>query len=363
MRVKRSLVRTVPYQSDRAGVDFNMSHWIRLDWNEAIEPEPASVKKAIIRFTQKVGLNFYPDFEALAIRKELAAYTKTAVESVIVYNGSDSALKNIFDAFLNPGDTVLVFAPTYSQINPFIAANGGKIVQFVPKNVFDPQEWEIEAYMRQTKKHNVVYINNPNNPTGTLLSPLFIKKLCLKWPHTIFVIDEAYYEFAKGKTCVSFASQLPNIVVVRSFSKAFRLAGVRLGYSVASLVVNHEIMKIHNGKDVNAIAQIAGCAALLDIKAMRLHVKKINDAKKKLKKELERLDFEVYGGYGNFLVIKDLAYREIKTILLKHGILIRDRSTLPKMKNCVRVTISYDPRLKVIPHLLMEARHNVNKNE
>jgi histidinol-phosphate aminotransferase len=355
---KRAFKTLAPYQNDRLGVNFASKDWLRLDWNESTEAQPASVTKALISSIRKGGLNFYPDAEAAQLRKALGKYVRQKPEMIIAYNGADSALKNIFDAFLNPGNTVLIFGPTYTQIHPFIAVNNAKRMYFIPENIFKPTELEIHTFLRKHKgSYGLVYINNPNNPTGTLLEPKFIKKLCHEFADTLFIIDEAYYEFSGGKTCVPLLTKYANIIVVRSFSKAFRLAGIRLGYTVAHTSINREILKVYNGKEVNLLAQVAGIAAIRDQKAVRSHVKKIQEAKKTFVKKLRKFGFEIHAGYGNFVVIRDNAYMAMKNALLKNGILIRDRSSLPKMAKCLRITISCDKRfLRTVPSVLKKAR-------
>lgn len=359
IKKKKSLVGVSPYKNDRTGIDFCARKILRLDWNEALVREPKSVTKAIVRYLKTHGLNFYPDTEARELRAALSGYTKTKSESIVVYNGSDTALKTIFDAFVNPNDRIFVFSPTYAQIVPFIKTNGGRCEQYIPRDIFSVNKQEIISFLKKRSPPRAVYINNPNNPTGTLVEPTFIKMLCRRFPETLFIIDEAYIEFAPGKSCVGFVSKLKNVIVVRSLSKAFRLAGIRLGYTVASGEINGEIMKIHNGKDINVIAHIAGVAAIRDTRALRKHIRQIQKAKLSLKEKLRTAGFEMYGDYGNFLVVRDRAFSEIKKLFFKNGILIRDRSALPRMKDCVRITISYERSVEaLILRLLKKARES-----
>ena len=326
--------------------DLHNPKYHKLDWNEAASIPSPHVKNALISCLNRQNFNFYPDTQSKRLKTKLAVYNDVSQDLITVYNGSDSALKNIFDAFLNNGDKVYVLGPTYTQINTFILSNGAEIYTHIPEDI-----WSVDVYNEVLRPHekskfNIVYLNNPNNPTGVLYKVSSISQLAEAFPDTLFVIDEAYYDFCQvtSKELVSWG----NVIIVRTFSKAFGLAGLRLGYTIASSKINELLLKIRNGKDVNTLAQEAGIAVLEDMNNIEKGIRATVSCRNWFCESLTKIGIEVYNTHGNYVVVKHKKYKEILKNFFSSNVLVRDRSMLPQMEDCIRITIGGGKQMEMI---------------
>tara|TARA_A100001037_G_C14960367_1_gene549096 strand:- start:157 stop:822 length:666 start_codon:yes stop_codon:yes gene_type:complete len=201
------------------------------------------------------------------------------------------------------------------------------------KNPLGEHEYEFDY----CKVADVVYLVNPNNPTGKLLAVDEIEKLLKTYPDTLFIVDEAYYEFAK-QSCSHLVVSHKNLIVTRTFSKAFGLASVRLGYCMAHPDTLLHLRKIRNGKAVNALGQLCGIAALDDLDYLDSRIDEMNDAKKFF---VDNLPHEYYAvdSQTNFVLLKTPDSKKLLNKMKDNKILIRDRSSFDNLENCVRITI------------------------
>ena len=198
------------------------SDWECFDWNESEFPptnKVFEVMKSFYRYER------YPDITAKLLKSKLSDYVSLPVDFIEVYNGSDDALKDIITVFVDRETHVLSYQPSYTQVNTFITTNTENYMKVNIKNPLGEHEYDFDY----CKVANVVYLVNPNNPTGKLLAVEEIEKLLKTYPDTLFIVDEAYYEFAK-QSCSYLVVSHKNLIVTRTFSKAFGLASVRLGY-------------------------------------------------------------------------------------------------------------------------------------
>jgi histidinol-phosphate aminotransferase len=186
-------------------------------------------------------------------------------------------------------------------------------------------------------KSDVVYLVNPNNPTGKLIGVDVIEHLITSCPDTLFVVDEAYYEFAKQSCCHLVISH-KNLIVTRTFSKAFGLAAVRLGYVMAHPDLLFHLRKIRNGKTVNALAQLCGIAVLNDIDYLDARIDEMNDSKRFFIDNLPS-EYTAIESHANFVLVKTPNSEEVLKKMKENKILIRDRSSFTNLDDCVRITI------------------------
>jgi histidinol-phosphate aminotransferase len=310
---------------------------LKLDWNEATIPPSARVIKAVQEILNTRILNFYPDVTASELRNKLSAYVGLDESYIQVFNGSDDALRVICETFLDADDIVLIREPTYTQINIFIATRGAKILNFTGQTAFT---MEVDKYDKYLNENDVklVYIANPNNPTGVMYEQSVIERLCARHGGTLFLVDEAYYEYS-GHTVCGLISRYPNVVVTRTFSKAFGLAGLRIGYVLAHPDILNSINIIRNGKDVNLVAQIAASAALEDLEHVRNYTDEIKITGRWLAEKLRGIGFEVHETPANFLLMKVPNSRKFVDLLKANKVLVRDRNSLPQLNNYVRITL------------------------
>ena len=306
------------------------SDWECFDWNESEFPptnKVFEVMKSFYRYER------YPDITAKLLKSKLSDYVSLPVDFIEVYNGSDDALKDIITVFVDRETHVLSYQPSYTQVNTFITTNTENYMKVNIKNPLGEHEYEFDY----CKVANVVYLVNPNNPTGKLLAVDEIEKLLKTYPDTLFIVDEAYYEFAKQSSCHLVVSH-KNLIVTRTFSKAFGLASVRLGYCMGHPDTLSHLRKIRNGKAVNSLAQLCGIAALDDLDYLDSRIDEMNDAKKFF---VDNLPHEYYtvDSQTNFVLLKTPDSKKLLNKMKDNKILIRDRSSFDNLENCVRITI------------------------
>ena len=306
------------------------SDWECFDWNESEFPptnKVFEVMKSFYRYER------YPDITAKLLKSKLSEYVSLPVDFIEVYNGSDDALKDIITVFVDKETHVLSYQPSYTQVNTFITTNTENYMKVNIKNPLGDHEYDFDY----CKVANVVYLVNPNNPTGKLLAVDEIEKLLKTYPDTLFIVDEAYYEFAK-QSCSHLVISHKNLIVTRTFSKAFGLASVRLGYCMGHPDTLSHLRKIRNGKAVNALAQLCGVAALDDLDYLDSRIDEMNDAKKFF---VDNLPHEYYAvdSQTNFVLLKTPDSKKLLNKMKDNKILIRDRSSFDNLENCVRITI------------------------
>ena len=306
------------------------SDWECFDWNESEFPptnKVFEVMKSFYRYER------YPDITAKLLKSKLSDYVSLPVDFIEVYNGSDDALKDIITVFVDRETHVLSYQPSYTQVNTFITTNTENYMKVNIKNPLGEHDYDFDY----CKVANVVYLVNPNNPTGKLLAVDEIEKLLKTYPDTLFIVDEAYYEFAK-QSCSHLVVSHKNLIVTRTFSKAFGLASVRLGYCMGHPDTLSHLRKIRNGKAVNSLAQLCGIAALDDLDYLDSRIDEMNDAKKFF---VDNLPHEYYAvdSQTNFVLLKTPDSKKLLNKMKDNKILIRDRSSFDNLENCVRITI------------------------
>ena len=306
------------------------SDWECFDWNESEFPptnKVFEVMKSFYRYER------YPDITAKQLKNKLSEYVSLPVDFIEVYNGSDDALKDIISVFVDKDTHVLSYQPSYTQVNTFITTNTENYMKVNIKDPLGKHEYDFDY----CKVNEVVYLVNPNNPTGKLLPVEEIKKLVKTYPNTLFIVDEAYYEFAK-QSCSHLVVSHKNLIVTRTFSKAFGLASVRLGYCMGHPDTLSHIRKIRNGKAVNTLGQLCGIAALNDLDYLQSRIDEMNDAKKFFIDNLPNY-YNALDSDANFVLVKTPDSKKLLEKMKENKILIRDRSAFDNLENCVRITI------------------------
>ena len=306
------------------------SDWECFDWNESEFPpsnKVFEVMKSFYRYER------YPDITAKDLKIKLSGYVGLPTQFIEVYNGSDDALKDIITVFVDKDTRVLSYQPSYTQVNTFITTNTDK---YIKANILDPLGDHVYNF-NLCAGVDVVYLVNPNNPTGKLLEVDKIEELVRTYPDVLFIVDEAYYEFAKTSCCHLVVSH-KNLIVTRTFSKAFGLASVRLGYCMGHPDTLEHLKKIRNGKAVNTLAQLCGIAALDDLDYLDSRIREMNDAKKFFIDNLPH-QYNAVDSQTNFILLKTPDSEKLLNRMKDNKILIRDRSSFDNLQNCVRITI------------------------
>lgn len=335
----RRCLEMQPYEvSDSAKLPMTKKkEYLKLDWNEALIPPSPVVKRKLQEAIESDIINFYPDVTAAELRSKLSCYVGLDTSHIQVFNGSDDALQTICTTFLEDEDTVLLREPTYTQFKAYVQSTGANLLNFNAQSPFSPALDMYHEFLSR-EKVKIVYIVNPNNPTGLMYDEASICELLQKYPQTLFVIDEAYFEYS-GVTFAGLIPRYHNIVITRTFSKAFGLAGLRLGYVLCQPQIISHLFKVRNGKNVNVLAQIAASAALDDIPYMQRYIRCVEETRTWLARGLRKLGLEVYETPANFILVRVSDVEGTIEVLRKENILVRDRSTLAQLGGCIRVSI------------------------
>lgn len=311
---------------------------MKLDSNEAtISPSPR-VAAALASFIQEGPLNWYPDVDSTELIQKLAFYTGCPESFIQTFNGSDNALETICRTFIEPGHEVVLCMPTYDHFRVYAESCDARLVPVYGKNPFVTKAAQlIKAATDQTK---LLYIVNPNNPTGLLYSATQIEQILKAVPHVLVIVDEAYFEFC-GVTMAPLATQYPNLIVTRSFSKAFGLAGLRCGYVLTHPDNLKAINKIRIGKNVNSLAQVAASAALDDREYMEHYVSEVRLARKWLTGRIRKMGLKTVETPANYILVEVAHPLPVLDHLEAQQIFIRDRSFFPQLEGFIRISIGH----------------------
>ncbi|QBA65616.1 histidinol-phosphate transaminase [Muriicola soli] len=325
----RSLVRAnvwkmTPYSSARDEYVSDGSEKVFLDANE----NPF-----------ENGLNRYPDPRQRKLKSELSRRKGVKENQVLLGNGSDEILDLLFRAFCEPGqDKVITVPPTYGMYGVLAALNDVTDAKVEMKADFT---LDLKAiYQAIDENTKLVFICSPNNPTGNNIPTEQIKELLLNFKGLV-VIDEAYIDFSEQESWVHFLDIYPNLVVTQTFSKAYGMAGIRLGSCFASEAVITVLNKIKPPYNVNELTQAKAMERLGKYDLILQEIETLWAERSKLEAALAQLSFviRVYKSDANFILAElddaDKRYQD----LLNEGFIVRNRSNQPLCKNCLRFTI------------------------
>ncbi len=310
----------------------------KLDWNEATVPPSPRVIEAISAFlTNTHHLNWYPVLNSTNLIERLARHWDVEGDRLLITNGSDQALDTICATYLNPDDPVLVPSPTYTHFLVFAQTRGARIVPFYGADPFQPAfDALLEAATRVRPK--LLYLVNPNNPTGVMYTPDEVAALLAAVPETLVIVDEAYSEFA-GSTCIGLLHTYSNLVVTRTFSKAYGIAGLRIGYALAHPEVVRDMRRVFNPKSVNVLAQIGAMAALDDQAWLRWYLDEVAASKRALREWFEARGIVLHLTPANYYMAKFDRAPWVAQTLAEHGVYVRDRSGQRNLDGYLRFTI------------------------
>lgn len=330
--VRDDLVGIEPYGAPQLDVP------VRLNTNETPYPPPPAFFEQLAERLPALPLQRYPDRGAHALRTALGARFGLPPAQVWAAGGSNEVLLHLFQAYGGPGRRLLLTAPGYSA-HPLIArAASTDIVQVALDDTFtlDPDE-AAEAAARSGA--HLICVANPHNPAGTLVAADVVRALH-DASDALIVVDEAYVEFAAPRSsAVPLLGELDRLVVCRTFSKAWRLAGLRLGYLLAPSWVVDDLRVVRLPYHLDAITQEAGLVALDLADEMTAHIRQITEERAWLTQQLAaRPGLRVYPSYGNFVLVRS-ASDGLFDRLLGRGVLVRDFSRVPRLERCVRVTV------------------------
>lgn len=291
-----------------------------LDFNESTQPPPAFVIDALSHFLASGRLQVYPEYADLA--EKIGHYVQLSAKHCLFTNGSDQAIDVLMRLLVNPGDQVVLLSPSFAMFEQAAGLEHADIVEISYCQDFSFPYQEVEAAIA-TGLPKVVVLVNPNNPTGTPIERKFLERLIQSWPQTFFIVDEAYYEF-HGETVKDMVPAHRNMAVLRTFSKAFALAALRMGYLLAHEDVVEQLLKVRGPYDVNMLGAVAAAAALDSPGYMHDYVAEVmNHAKPMLTEYLRQHSIDVYEGRANFLLLRPDDPDALMAFLKTRGILVR----------------------------------------
>lgn len=285
------------------------------------------------------GVNRYPDTQQKSVKKLLSSIKRIAKSQILLGNGSDEVLDLLFRAFCEPNkDNVISLPPTYGMYSVLATLNAIENKEVLLNNDFQPNLEKILSEVDENTK--MIFLCSPNNPTGNSFSDESIVTL-LKNFNGIVVLDEAYIDFSEKESWLSEISDYPNLVISQTLSKAYGMAGIRLGILYASEEIISILNKIKAPYNVNVLTQNKAIEKLENIKKINKQVTDINIQKTYLLTQLLQYKFidKIYPSDANFILIKvDNATKRYNQLLDK-GIVIRNRTTQALCENCLRITI------------------------
>lgn len=305
--------------------------------NENTDDISPEVRRVIEMKLSDLSFNRYPDPLANVLREKIAAGNGIERNQVLVGNGGDELLFNLALAWGGSGRKFINLPPTFS-----VYAQNARLTQTEMIDIARNQDYSIaeQAVLDRIGQGdiNFIVVTSPNNPTGNLADSDFIERL-LRTSNALVMVDEAYCEFSQTSVLPLLRSH-KNLVILRTFSKAYSLAGVRLGYIMAHEEVIDEFIKVRQPYSVDSLSQVIGSCVFDHRCNFTAKIDRIIEERKRVYNELKRIDqVEVYPSSANFLLFKTPDAANVWERLYDHGVLVRDFSSTPGLRDCLRVTI------------------------
>ena len=308
---------------------------LRLDFNENTVGCAPEVVRAMRRALTAETLTRYPEYAGA--RATLAKYFGVAEDEILLTNGTDDAIKLICDAFVDPGDTLLIPTPTFPVYQFFHQVAGGRVLGVPCDEDF---ALPLAGLLKALKKRvRWMALANPNNPTGTTISKKNLATLLRAAPRTLVLADEAYFDFC-GETVLGWIRKYENLVVTRTFSKAFGLAALRMGCIFANARLAENLRRAQNPFAVNSLAVACACEAIRHEEYVRRYAGEVRANRAEFCRLLDALGVPYVPSAANFVLTRvGERASEIVARLRAEGILVRDWSYDPHLKGYVRFTI------------------------
>ena len=323
----------------------------KLDANENPYPFPAGVMARIYEEMSTLDFNRYPDPMSVKLRERLAVYTGVSPDKIMVGNGSDELILSIMLTY-GTGAKIAVATPTFAMYGLQGRIAGAEMID-VPRL----GDFQIDAAALKRAADlpgvKIVFICTPNNPTGNIV-PRDVTEDIIRHTNSIVVVDEAYGEFG-GDSCIPLLDRYPNLIVLRTFSKAFGLAGLRVGYLLAGRSIISGLLKVKQPFNLNAFSQTAARVVMENLQPFQERVGKILEERDRFFSELSAVPgVETFPTQANFVLFRTpLPAQEVYSGLLKRGLLIRSMES-PTLNRCLRVSVGTAEENKLFLEKLCE---------
>jgi len=329
----REAVRTLPsYHPPLAGRDG-----LRLDFNESTVGCSPSVLERL-RTLDREDLARYP--ERGPVEARVASFLGIQSEELLLTNGVDEAIHILCESYLDSGDEALIVVPTYSMYQIYVMATGAEVISLSAGPDFSfPTD---EVRMRISPRTRFIAIANPNNPTGTVAARDDLLQIAQSAPDAAVLVDEAYFEFY-GETLLPDRGGFPNLFVSRTFSKAYGMAGLRVGVLAGDPGQMNALRRVASPYNVNAVALACLPAAIGDQAYIREYVSEVRQSRARLERALVAAGIPFWRSQANFVLARvgtaEAASAAFVNCMHRRGILVRDRSSDQGCTGCVRITL------------------------
>jgi len=312
---------------------------LRLDFNEnTVGCSPRVLER--LRQLQFDQLARYPERES--VERQVAAHLGVDPAGLLLTNGVDEAIHLVCETYLEPADEVLIGVPTFSMYEIYAAATGARVVTIPARADFSYPTDDVLA--RISPRTRLIAIANPNNPTGAVVARGDLLRILRAASDAAVLVDEAYFDFYGESLLADVASHF-NLFVARTFSKAYGLAGLRIGVLVGSVAQMAMVRRVGSPYNVNAVALPCLLEALADHEYVRQYVTEVRQGREQLEQELRSLKLRFWASQANFVLVSvgerhDAFVRAMR----ERGILVRDRSRDPGCDGCVRISVGSNPQ-------------------
>jgi len=339
---------------------------VKINQNENPWDLPEAVKRRVLEAALARPWSRYPDFDPKELLEALARFSGWRADGILAGNGSNEAIEALLLVTVSPGTKVVIPEPTFTLYALMTTILGGETTPsrgalkvtgasgspgtHAPSFVYD-----VEALLESLEESqaSLTIVCSPNNPTGTSLSLADVERLC-RASDALVVIDEAYHEFS-GETVVPLLARHPNLVVLRTFSKAMALAGLRVGYLLASPELVREINKARLPYNLNFFSQMAAMAALEEKEALAASVRRLVAERERLLARLADVPgVRAFSSDANFFLLECLSAdaKAVFASMLRRGVLVRDVTSYPMLGRCLRVSVGTEDENDAFLHAL-----------
>ncbi|MGN6178578.1 MAG: histidinol-phosphate transaminase [Mucilaginibacter sp.] len=324
--IRKNIANLTPYSSARD--EFQGEASVYLDANENAFGSPLEQQ-----------YNRYPDPLQYKVKKRLSEIKGVPPRNIFLGNGSDEAIDILFRSFCNPGvDNVILVPPTYGMYE--VSANINDI-QIKKVKLTEEYQLNLEGIAEAIDEHTkMIFVCSPNNPTGNSINRDDIETLLANFSGLV-VIDEAYINFSRQKSFIQELTEYANLVVLQTLSKAWGLAGLRVGMAFASEEIIEVMNKVKPPYNINEASQELALKALENVDLVKQWIKEILNQRDRLVLTLKNFDFvlDIYPSDANFILVKTTAPKDIYNFLVDKGIIVRDRSKVDLCEGCLRITV------------------------
>jgi histidinol-phosphate aminotransferase len=328
---------------------------VKINQNENPYEMADAIKERVLAMARARPWGRYPDFDPVELLEVLAKFAGWRADGMLAGNGSNELIEALLLVTVGQGTKVVIPQPTFTLYALLTKILGG---QPVTVELGPELEYDVAALKKAQDEHKpaLTIVCSPNNPTGGVLTPAEVESLCASTAGLV-VIDEAYHEFS-GQSVVPLLAKYSNLVVLRTFSKAMAMAGLRVGYLLASPELVREINKARLPYNLNFFSQAAAMAAIEEWGSLKVTIDKLVILGRELQASLAKLPgVKVYPTRANFFLI-ELAEANPKVVfesVYKRGILVRDVTSYPRLSRCLRVSVGSEEENRALVSALAEA--------